>query len=186
MAKLKLNQAIIVEGKCDKAVLTHVISPDTVVIPVNGFGIYKDKAKLKLISEYAKTVGIILLTDSDDAGLQIRNYLKNCLRGCEIHHVYVPNSLEVEDTKVDILRERLQKFSITHDLLSQFAQTNNLPIDRTRLFEDGLIGSTDSAKKRLKLLKVMDLPNNLSTNALLDALNRLDYDYEQLSKNLDC
>jgi ribonuclease M5 len=177
---LHLKQAVIVEGKCDRVILGNVLAPDTVIIPVNGFGIYKDKANLALIRRYARSVGVILLTDSDNAGRQIRNYLKDALHGCEIHHVYVPNLLEVEDTAIAVLRERLAAF----DSGRGAPDSTRSVITREMLFDDGFIGGADSSKKRKKLLAVMDLPENLSTNALLDALNICDYDYEQLLKEI--
>jgi ribonuclease M5 len=178
---LKIKQAVIVEGKCDRVILENVLDPDTVIIPVNGFGIYKDKAKLALIRRYAEAVGVILLTDSDNAGRQIRDYLKDKLHGCEIRHIYVPNLLEVEDTAVDVLRERL---SVVAAAGRDALDTQSPAVTREQLFDDGFIGREDSSKRRKILLRVMDLPENLSVNALLDALNTLGYDYESLVKNL--
>jgi ribonuclease M5 len=183
-AKLQIPQAVIVEGRYDRAVLESVI--DAVIIPVNGFGVYKDKAKLALIRRYAETTGVILLTDSDNAGRQIRNYLKDCLQGCEVEHIYVPNLLEVEDTNAGVLREVFIKANVVCDALGTppYKADNRraegvAPCDRQRLFDDGLIGSADSAKKRKELLKQMNLPENLSVTALLDVLNKCgseDYD----------
>ena len=77
MEKLKVAQAIVVEGKYDKIKLSAVV--DGVIICTNGFGIYKDKTTAELIRFYAQTSGIIILTDSDSAGFQIRNHLKGLL-----------------------------------------------------------------------------------------------------------
>ena len=71
---LRVEQAIIVEGKYDKIKLSSII--DGVIIPTNGYGIFKDKEKLALIKFYAEKTGIIILTDSDSAGFLIRNYIK--------------------------------------------------------------------------------------------------------------
>jgi ribonuclease M5 len=171
--KLQITQAVIVEGKCDKAVLENVI--DAVIIPVNGFGIYKDKAKLALIRRYAQSGGVILLTDSDNAGRQIRNYLKDCLQGCEVSHIYAPNLYEVEDTSTGVLREAFLKFNSNSDKLQE---PKNL-ITREHLFDDGLIGGANSAQKRRELLRQLKLPENLSVTALLDVLNKCDSCYKE-------
>ncbi|MCL2633414.1 MAG: DUF4093 domain-containing protein [Oscillospiraceae bacterium] len=169
---LKIKQAIIVEGRYDKAVLENII--DAVIIPVNGFGIYKDKHTLNLIKRYAQETGIIILTDSDNAGRQIRNYIKNYLpKDCEIIDIYVPNLHEVEDTNADVLRKIFTEFKTDN-------KSNNPAITRERLFDDGLIGSANSAEKRKALLKQMNLPENLSTAQLINVLNL--YDIKEYEK----
>ena len=61
---LKINEAVIVEGKYDKIKLSSII--DTVIIVTNGFGIFNDREKLELIRYYAKKTGIVILTASDN------------------------------------------------------------------------------------------------------------------------
>lgn len=179
MNKIKIPQVVVVEGKCDKAVLENVI--EAVIIPVNGFSVYKDKKKLNLICRYAQSNGVILLTDSDNAGRQIRNYLKDYLQGCEIEHLYVPDLYEVEDTSVSTLREVFKRF-ISKEINPLNHEASITSITRERLFDDGLIGGHGSSQKRKELLRYMDLPENLSVTALLDVLNRLGYEeYERWS-----
>jgi ribonuclease M5 len=176
MNKIKIKQVVIVEGKCDKAVLENVV--EATIIPVNGFGVYKDKKKRALIQKYARNNGVIILTDSDNAGRQIRNYLKNILdsKTCEIHDLYVENLYEVEDTKADFLREIFRKFE------NRETETTVL-ITRERLFDDGFTGGANASQKRKQLLKFMNLPENLSTTALLDVLNKFGLqEYEEFLK----
>ena len=182
--KIFIKQAVVVEGKCDRAVLESVLDNSVVIIPVNGFGIYRDKKKLELIRRYAKAEksgGIILLTDSDNAGRQIRDYLKsylkNCLNDCEIHHIYVPNLQEVEDTDVRYLRKVFEQFS------ENKAADSPPLITRENLFDNGFIGGENSAIKRKKLLSAMNLPENLSVTAMLDVINKCGLDYERFIKN---
>jgi ribonuclease M5 len=164
-SKQKINQIVIVEGKCDKNVVESVL--DAVIIPVNGFGIYKDKAKLSMLRSLAKENGAILLTDSDNAGRQIRNFLKEALQGCEVMHLYVPNLYEVEDTSSEIIKSAFEKacHPKTDERLTFF-------FTRQNLFDDGLIGSANSAKLRRELLKRLNLPENLSVTAFLEVLNK--------------
>jgi ribonuclease M5 len=68
MDKLKIRQTIIVEGKYDKIKLSAVV--DAVIICTNGFGIFNDQNKADLIRHYASNTGIIILTDSDHAGMR--------------------------------------------------------------------------------------------------------------------
>ena len=68
---IKIDQAIIVEGKYDKIKLASIV--DAVIIVTNGFGIFKDTEKLALIRYYAEKTGIIILTDSDSASCDSEN-----------------------------------------------------------------------------------------------------------------
>ena len=86
---IKINQAVIVEGKYDKIKLSSII--DGIIIVTNGFGIFKDKEKLELIRYYARTTGIIILTDSDSAGRKIRGYIKGAVNGGSIINVFIPD-----------------------------------------------------------------------------------------------
>ena len=57
-------------------------------------------------------------------------------------------------------------------------------ITKTDLYELGLTGRPDSRQKRLALQKRLNLPENMSANALLTALNCL-YTKEQLKALLN-
>ncbi|MCL2754314.1 MAG: DUF4093 domain-containing protein [Oscillospiraceae bacterium] len=174
LKKLEIKQAVIVEGKCDRVILENVLSPETAIVHVNGFRVYKDKAKLQLIRRYAQSVGVILLTDSDNAGRQIRNHIANYLKSHALenkfHHVYVPNLLEVEDTSIAELHRRLEQFNNCQLSIVNCQLSSQLT--RQCLFDAGLIGGAGSANKRRELLRYLSLPENLSVNALLDALNK--------------
>jgi ribonuclease M5 len=53
-------------------------------------------------------------------------------------------------------------------------------ITKQDLMELGLSGGADSSAKRLKLLKKLDLPEHMSANAMLQALNLL-YSLDELN-----
>lgn len=74
MDKLKLRQAIVVEGKYDQNTLRQIV--DTAIFTTNGFADMKDPALLRLLQQAAQTTGLVILTDSDGAGFLIRNTLK--------------------------------------------------------------------------------------------------------------
>ena len=93
---IKIDEAIIVEGKYDKIKLSSII--DAVIIVTNGFGIFKDSEKLALIRYYAEKTGIIILTDSDSAGRKIRGYIKSAVKG-NIKNVYIPDIFGKEKRK---------------------------------------------------------------------------------------
>ena len=85
---IKVDKAIIVEGKYDKIHLKNYI--DALIITTDGFRIFKDKEKIELIRVLAKTKGILVLTDSDDAGKVIRSHIKQCIGDGDVVNVYLP------------------------------------------------------------------------------------------------
>ncbi|MBQ4247912.1 MAG: toprim domain-containing protein, partial [Ruminococcus sp.] len=136
---IKINEAIIVEGKYDKIKLSSIV--DAVIIITNGFGIFKDEEKLGLIRYYAQKTGIIILTDSDAAGRKIRGYIKGAVKGGKITNVYIPDvfgkekrktkpsaegKLGVEGIDVDTLLEAFRKAGIS-------ASENTVRSDITKL-----------------------------------------------------
>lgn len=179
---LHTNMAVIVEGKYDKIKLSSVI--DAVIIPTNGFRVFKDKEKMELIRYYASGVGIIILTDSDSAGFKIRNYIKGSVGNARIFNVYIPDiygkerrkteyskegKLGVEGMDEEILIEAFKKSGI--DFSSEPRRRRD--ITKMDLFEDGLSGGANSSEKRARLLKKLRLPELLTANAMLEVLNSM-------------
>ena len=74
---LHIEMPIIVEGKYDLIKLANIT--DAVLIKTNGFNIFKNKETQAQIKRLAANKGAIILTDSDSAGNQIRNFLKTLL-----------------------------------------------------------------------------------------------------------
>lgn len=178
---IHIEQAIVVEGKYDKIKLASVI--DGVIIPTNGFGLYKDKEKQALIRFYAEKTGIIILTDSDTAGFRIRSFVKNIASGGKITNVYIPEisgkekrkskpskegKIGVEGVSPEIILKAFDKAGI----LSREEEKKD-PITETDLYEDGLSGGKNSREMRTRLLEKLELPKLLSSKAMLEVLNAM-------------
>lgn len=177
---IRIKQAVIVEGKYDKIRLSNIV--DAVIVPVNGFSVYKDKETAELIRMLARKTGIVILTDSDSAGFQIRNKIKELARDGEVIHVYVPDIkgkerrkrepskqglLGVEGIDDGILLEAFKKAGV-------FAESKDKPRDpitKADLLERGLIGAENSSERRAELQRKLGLPERLSANMLLEILN---------------
>ncbi|MGN0680246.1 MAG: toprim domain-containing protein [Oscillospiraceae bacterium] len=177
---IKIKQAIIVEGKYDKIRLSNLT--DALIIPTNGFAIYKDKETAELIKTLAKKTGIIILTDSDSAGLQIRNALRNIVREGEVINVYIPDIhgkerrkrtpskqglLGVEGIDDEILLKAFEKAGVFAEKSAVLKE----PITKSDLVELGLSGGANSAAARAALQKKLGLPERLSANLFLEILN---------------
>lgn len=179
--KIHLKQAVIVEGKYDKIHLSQFV--DAVIIVTNGFGIYKDSDTAELIRHYAKTTGIIILTDSDSAGNQIRGRIKSIVPDGKIYNAYVPEifgkekrktapskegKLGVEGISPRLIVEALERAGIGQDTLQVREK-----ITMTDFIETGLSGGKNSGNYRKKLLSHLKLPQSLTAKATLDAVNSI-------------
>ena len=186
---VKIKEAIVVEGKYDKNTLRQLV--DTAVFQTDGFGVMKNKELLAFLRQVAETRGLIILTDSDGAGFVIRNHLKGALPKDQVRHAYIPDiygkekrkaapgkegKLGVEGMPPEVLMEVLRNAGATFEDGDTVSPKE--PITKLDLFELGLNGTPDSKANRLALLKKLNLPERMSANALLEALNVL-YDREQ-------
>ncbi len=189
---IKLDIPIIVEGKYDKITLENVV--DALIIPTDGFGIFKNKEKCDLIRKLAEPKGIIVMTDSDSAGGVIRSYLKKIIDDLPIINVYVPElkgkerrkakpskegTLGVEGMTPEIIEKALKKSGV-------FEHTTEakLKITKNDLFVLGFSGGDGAKQKRKSLLKFLELPESLSPSAMLDVINNM-FTLEELKKRVE-
>lgn len=186
---VKIREAIVVEGRYDKNTLRQIV--DAPILETSGFGIFKDKQQLALLRRVAETRGLIVFTDSDGAGFVIRNHIKSAIPGKYLKHAYIPDvmgkerrkaapgkegKLGVEGMSPEIILEALKKAGATIEG-EEIPQTRQ--ITKQDLVSLGLSGGKDSSTKRLALLKKLNLPEHMSANAMLQALNLL-YSPEEL------
>ena len=189
---VKIQEAILVEGRYDKNTLSQIV--DTTIFESAGFGIFNNSQQLLLLRKVAATRGLIVFTDSDGAGLVIRNHVKSAIEPQYLKHAYIPDiygkekrkaapgkegKLGVEGMPREVLLESLRRAGAT--FLEDTAEHILCGITKQDMYELGLSGRENSAMLRKKLAKVLDFPENISANALLQALNVL-YDRESLER----
>ena len=192
----RIREVIVVEGRYDKNTISQVV--DATVITLGGFSIFNDREKLAFLRRLAEERGLIVLTDSDGAGFVIRNYLKGALPKDRVKQAYIPDiagkerrkrhagkegKLGVEGMRPQVLLEALRRCGATFLDEGDAAAERGEPITKADLFALGLSGGPDSAAKRQALLKKLDLPEHLTANGMLEALNLL-YDREGLERAL--
>ena len=189
---IKIKQAIVVEGRYDKNTLSQIV--DAPIFEINGFGLFKDKAQMALLRKVAEARGLIVLTDSDGAGFVIRNHLKSSIDGKYLLHAYIAgkerrkkspgkeHKLGVEGMSPEVLVAVLKRAGATIE--GEVTDRTVGRITKQDLMEMGLSGAQDSSTLRKKLLKALDLPEHMSCNAMLQALNLL-YSPEELRKWLE-
>lgn len=192
MEKLRISQAILVEGKYDSAKLSGLV--DGLILTTGGFDIYSDREKQKLLKTLAKTQGLVILTDSDAAGFQIRNYVTSLVGAKNVYQAYVPSIrgkesrkaapgkeglLGVEGVDAAWIRQALEPLAAAGP-----APKSGRPITYGDLFDWGLSGGAGSAQARRDFCARLALPLRLSKKELLEVLNRL-YSWEELNQLLE-
>ncbi len=180
MEKLRISIPIIVEGRYDKAALSGYI--DGVIITTGGFSLFNNKEKQALIKKLAGD-GVIVLTDSDGGGRQIRSFLSGILPKDKLHHLFIPKiegkekrkrrpskagTLGVEGMDKEIILKLLAPFSSEKREEKTMEMTTKLDF-----FEDGLSGGENSSFLRAQLSRLLDLPDDMTAKALLEAVNLL-------------
>lgn len=173
---LEISRPIIVEGKYDKIRLERIAKAH--IVTTDGFGIFSKSQKAALIRRLAEAEGVIVLTDSDGAGLVIRNYLRNLLPPDKIIHLYTPRIKGKEKRKSAPSKEGYlgvegMELAWLEQALAPFANGAAKPrmqLTKAELYSLGLSGGPNSETRRRELARLLDLPDNLSANALLEAI----------------
>lgn len=191
---VKIKEAIVVEGRYDKNTLSQTV--DAPILETSGFGIFKDKQQMSLLRRVAESRGLIVFTDSDGAGFVIRNHIKSAIPGKYLKHAYIPDipgkekrkaapgkegKLGVEGMSREIIIESLRRAGAT---IEGEEAPQSRQITKQDLMSLGLSGGPDAGAKRLALLKKLNLPEHMSPNAMLQALNLL-YSLEELNDIVD-
>ena len=192
---VKIKEAIVVEGRYDKNTLSQIV--DAPILQTDGFQIMKDKAQLSLLRTVAQKRGLIIFTDSDGAGFVIRNFLKGAIPNQYLKHAYIPDiagkerrksvpgkegKLGVEGMTPQVILDCLTRAGATIE--GEEVQKPHNTLTKLDMFNMGLSGSPDSKQKRRALIKLLDFPEHLSSNALLQVLNLL-YNKDEIYRMVD-
>ena len=188
----RIREAIVVEGRYDKNALAQVV--DAPIFVLNGFSVFHDRRMTTYLRQVAEERGIVVFTDSDGAGFVLRNHLKSVLPPGTLKHAYIPavagkerrkrapgkaGLLGVEGMRPAVLLDALRRAGATFldedtdSIIGSAAVNDRTPVTKADFFDWGLSGGPDSAARRCALCRRLDLPEHLSANALLEAVNLL-------------
>ena len=185
MERIKISLPIIVEGRYDKSSLAGFI--DATIITTGGFSIFNDKEKQALIRRIGSG-GVIILTDSDGGGRQIRRFLSGILPPDKIYHLFIPKiegkekrkrrpsasgTLGVEGMEKDVILRLLAPFEAGKSEVK-----SGKMITKVDFFLDKLTGCEGAGENRRRISLAAGLPDDMTPNALLEALNLL-YSYDE-------
>ena len=183
---MRIREAIVVEGRYDKNTLSQLV--DTLILETSGFGIFKNEEQMALLRRTAERRGLIVFTDPDGAGFVIRNRIKSAIPGKYLKHAYVPDiygkekrkaragkegKLGVEGMSPAILEQSLRQCGATFldEGSNSGMGSGGNGLTKADLCAAGLSGGSESGKRRLELLRALQLPEHMSANALLAVLN---------------
>ena len=193
--RIHTGRVLVVEGKYDAARLARLT--DAMILLTDGFAIFSDKKRQRLLKELAVKNGLLLLTDSDKAGFQIRTYITNLVGAEHVAQAYVPALPGKERRKalpgkegllgVEGVPDELVRKSLLDALGPEAGQTAppaaGRPITYSDLYDWGLSGTAGAAERKYRLLAALGLPPRLSKKEMLEVFNRL-YTFEQLDELL--
>lgn len=188
MNKIPIPYPVLVEGKYDKIKLDSIL--DTTVLALDGFGVYRSQEKQALYRALAFRGKVIVLTDPDGAGQQLRAFLSSILPPGRIIHLYVPEIPGKERRKTapgkqGILGVEGMDAALLRELFAPFTgvQPTGRRVTKADFFADGLSGGGGAAQRRAQLCARLGLPHGISANALLDLIN-LQYGYDRYKELL--
>ncbi|QIB68034.1 ribonuclease M5 [Aminipila butyrica] len=161
----RIAEVIVVEGRDDQAAIKRAI--DTPTIATHGYGIAK--STWELIQRAYDSSGIIIFTDPDFAGEEIRRRLRE--RFPKAKHAYLDRKdatadgdIGIENAKPAAILEALEKAHCTKETATkEFAMED--------LMRYGLAGGPGAADKRSGLGKALGIGYGNSA-AFLNKLNQ--------------
>ncbi|MBR0379208.1 MAG: DUF4093 domain-containing protein [Mogibacterium sp.] len=158
--KLKPDRAIVVEGRDDVAAVSR--AADALIIPTHGFGITGET--WKVIAKAYEEKGLVILTDPDHAGEQIRRMLTE--RFPEAVQAYIAREdaaeagdIGVENAQPEVIREALAKaLARGSDLMAETEARGEVRFaSMSDLRELGLAGCGGAAEKRAAVCKSLGI-----------------------------
>ena len=178
--KKRLALPLIVEGRYDKCTLSSLFSG--LIMTLDGFSVFNSKEKQAALRRVSEN-GVIVLTDSDGGGRQLRSFVSGILPPDKVRHVYIPKIagkekrktkpskqglLGVEGMEPELLLRLLAPFTIDG------APENECEdITTAEFYLDGFTGRDNSSVLRASLSRYLELPDDMSAKALLSAINLL-------------
>ncbi len=179
---MKIKEVIVVEGKDDESAVKAAV--DAEVIITHGFGI--SKSTMNRIEVAQQKCGVIIFTDPDHAGEQIRERINKRVHGCK--HAFLPRVEAVKDGDIGIenatpesIRMALSK---VHTLVDTSASSYSEVFSNTDLVKNGLVGSDGSQDRRVKMGAILGIGYG-NAKQFLRRLNHYGISREEFDRALE-
>ncbi|MCD6435749.1 MAG: ribonuclease M5 [Clostridiales bacterium] len=148
---MKINEVIIVEGRDDVINLKQYIDAEMII--THGFGIRSET--IERIKLAAKNRGIIIFTDPDYAGEQIRKRINDEVPGAK--HAFISKEDALKNDNIGV--ENAGEKAIINALkkVHRFEKTLKKEFNQSDLLKNALIGAKDSASRRNNVGKILGI-----------------------------
>lgn len=177
MSKLHIDEVLVVEGKMDKQLLEQYIDGD--IITTNGSAVSDEL--IAMLKELSKTRKIIVFTDPDFPGKQIRNKIDSEV---DCIHCFIEKSKAIKGKKVGVAETNIDDLlEVLKEKVSS-CEYNKGDIDIYTLNELGLNGSSDSSKLRDLLSKELHI-DHCNAKMMVKRLNMLGITKERLREIME-
>ena len=179
--KKRLTLPLIVEGKYDKCTLSSLFSG--LILTLDGFSVFNSKEKQAALRRVSEN-GVIVLTDSDGGGRQLRSFVSGILPPDKVRHVYIPKiegkeRRKTKRSRAGYLGVEGMEPELLLKLLSPFTEEGfektppYADVTSAEFYLDGFMGRDNSALRREELAEHLGLPGDMTAKALLAAINLL-------------
>lgn len=170
-----IRELIVVEGKNDAHLVRRALG-EVDIIWTEGFGITEDK--FRYIEEMAKRQGVIVLTDPDTAGEQIRERIRR--RVPEAKHVFLSKQAALKNKDIGVENAELEEIRrvFAHVQDDRLSVTEDNRITLKDLAEAGLVGQPQAAEKRSTLGRNLGI-GDANAKQFLHRLNRFGINREK-------
>lgn len=174
---MRIKEIIVVEGRDDTAAIKK--SVDALTIETHGYGIRKET--WEVIEKAYHETGIIVFTDPDHAGEQIRRRIlerfpdakQAFLDRADAHR---DGDIGIENASAESIRAALQKAHCsTEKSTSAFCMED--------LIQAGLVGQADSSQRRQKVSKILGI-GYCNGKTFLQRINKFGITEEEFKKAL--
>lgn len=175
-----IEELIVVEGKNDAHAVRRALG-EVEIIWTEGYGLTKEK--LNYIILMAKRRGVIVFTDPDSVGEQIRERIQRYAP--EVKHVYLSkkdarskndDDIGVENASPEEIRrafEHIQSGTYPSEYSRDEQNESTEVFKPGDLFEAGLTGYPDSSERRLAMGRILGI-GDTNAKKFLQRLNRFE------------
>ena len=177
MEKLKIREAIVVEGRDDTAAVKR--AAEALIIETHGFGIKKET--WKLIQKAYEEQGIIIFTDPDFSGEEIRRKLTDRFPDAKQAFLARRDAMKkddigIENARPEVIAEALSKAHCT-------VSSGNGLFTEEDIYRAGLTGRPDSRQRRAQLGKLLGIGGG-NAKAILVKLNSFSITREEFDETI--
>lgn len=175
MDKLKIKEAVIVEGRDDTIAVKR--AAQCLIIETHGFGIKKET--WKLIEKAYDEQGIIILTDPDFSGEEIRRKLTEKFPDAKQAFLSRKEATKKEDIGIENASPEAIISALEKAHCTEYAAEKTFTEED--LFKAGLTGRADSKARRADLGRILGIGGG-NGKALLNKLNSFSITREEFEE----